>query len=659
MQSSPPQRAHSRPSSRVDTDYELDLDALGLDDSNTSSPVKPHVDRIASEDIEGPSDFTLNMEKWMRGGGTLGRGLARGGRGERTAVESFHESEINTRTSQDGRGSARGGLRGSPELKGEDERTASHHTPTTSPPRESVWDIRSDDHGEEQAHVSSDWDPYSSATPAPLAPTNNHFLQPTVEEYYSELTPQRLPLPPPQHSHIRNSTTPSTLRPDSCSPARRPSNNSPPVSNSKMSMSSTPGRPSSPTLSPIRSPIIHRSPPTRPPSSYTHPGPAPPSLDTTPQLHVLQAKCQQLSHLNAALQHALSEEQRLRREERSLHEQRMSYYAQREKDVEEMRAGAKERAEELKSELGEVRGRLREVDERSKVEARCLKQEVERIKGEGEEAVTKLRETLERERKGREDAEQTAGTLKVEVEAESRKRRDAEHTTKLLEQDFEAFKAANRTEAQAPAPKSPGSASSDLQVQLQTALADLSALRAAHATSQSLNQTLRADLEQVQLTHETSTLQLTAAHDRAVEQLTVDFEAKAHTLRLQQQDQQEPRLQELQQQTSALRTEHDRTADSLAQTSALLSTTQAQLETSLAVNNALDTRLAGKMRERDAYWRGKIAKLEKEREIMSRGLLKMWGREECGIAFEGEGQRFRYMFPAVKNRGKEVAGSGV
>jgi len=74
MQSSPPVRAWDRPSSPAGSQYSLDLGALGLEShDNESSPVAAQrVDRVLSEDIDGPSDFTLNMAAWMRGG-TMGK----------------------------------------------------------------------------------------------------------------------------------------------------------------------------------------------------------------------------------------------------------------------------------------------------------------------------------------------------------------------------------------------------------------------------------------------------------------------------------------------------------------------------------------------------------------------------------------------------------
>ena len=71
MQSSPPTRAWERPSSPARSQYSLDLGALDLDSDSDRSTPRQHVDRVFSEDIDGPSDFTLNMgnvdERWYAG----------------------------------------------------------------------------------------------------------------------------------------------------------------------------------------------------------------------------------------------------------------------------------------------------------------------------------------------------------------------------------------------------------------------------------------------------------------------------------------------------------------------------------------------------------------------------------------------------------------
>ena len=76
MASSPSRPSHSRSSPQADpaTDYSLNLDVLTPSKAHESSlmesmqAIGPAVDVVQSDDIEGPSDFTQNMEFWMRGG---------------------------------------------------------------------------------------------------------------------------------------------------------------------------------------------------------------------------------------------------------------------------------------------------------------------------------------------------------------------------------------------------------------------------------------------------------------------------------------------------------------------------------------------------------------------------------------------------------------
>ncbi|XP_014558845.1 hypothetical protein COCVIDRAFT_93441 [Bipolaris victoriae FI3] len=64
-----PQRSPSRPPSQDGSQYEMDLDALGLNSTFESTELEhshqPPVDRVDTSEIEGPEDFTMNMTYWM------------------------------------------------------------------------------------------------------------------------------------------------------------------------------------------------------------------------------------------------------------------------------------------------------------------------------------------------------------------------------------------------------------------------------------------------------------------------------------------------------------------------------------------------------------------------------------------------------------------
>ncbi|KAH4160204.1 hypothetical protein HBH43_176500 [Parastagonospora nodorum] len=64
-----PRRSPARRASKDGSEYEMDLDALGLNSTFESSELQasyePPVDRVDTSEIEGPEDFTMNMTYWM------------------------------------------------------------------------------------------------------------------------------------------------------------------------------------------------------------------------------------------------------------------------------------------------------------------------------------------------------------------------------------------------------------------------------------------------------------------------------------------------------------------------------------------------------------------------------------------------------------------
>jgi hypothetical protein len=58
-----------RDGSHDGSQYEMDLDALGLnstfDSTRFEGSLNPPIDRIETSEVEGPEDFTMNMTYWM------------------------------------------------------------------------------------------------------------------------------------------------------------------------------------------------------------------------------------------------------------------------------------------------------------------------------------------------------------------------------------------------------------------------------------------------------------------------------------------------------------------------------------------------------------------------------------------------------------------
>ncbi|KAG8627931.1 hypothetical protein KVT40_003804 [Elsinoe batatas] len=207
MDSSPPLPAHhslSHPSSPArsahndaQSDYSLDLGALTKDSFSAppSPPVMRKVDEVRSEDIDGPSDFTLHMEEWMRGTrkgrskGTLGRGTQRNpfGTMKKGTVKSMFAQSPDSQIEEEDEVIPQQAVREC------DLPVRQRQVDTTVPDSSLFLDDRA-----------------GSATPrlstnSSMLDTNveqawmkgRQFLQPTVEDYNSELTPGRPLSAPP------------------------------------------------------------------------------------------------------------------------------------------------------------------------------------------------------------------------------------------------------------------------------------------------------------------------------------------------------------------------------------------------------------------------------------------------------------------------------
>ncbi|KAL8961698.1 MAG: hypothetical protein Q9193_001782 [Seirophora villosa] len=71
------------------------------------------------------------------------------------------------------------------------------------------------------------------------------------------------------------------------------------------------------------------------------------------------------------------------------------------------------------------------------------------------------------------------------------------------------------------------------------------------------------------------------------------------------------------------------------------------------INREMDEKTQKMIEDREREWRRRIKVMFKERETMSKALMTAWGRDECGVAKEGEKQRYRYKF--IDKEGKLLA----
>lgn len=658
MPSSPPRQWDGLPQSPAKSEYSIDLAGLEGDGSDSEEVALPqqHIDRVLSEEIGGPSDFTLNLEAWMRGN-TLKKH-------QKPFMKDVGVGEDMLTPRKD-----------------VEEDLTSHHTPSATPPKESVFD--KSDQPVAGNELSSEWDPYTEAATPYRASSGNsgqHLLQPTVEDYHSEFTPARLQ---------------STQASQRISQHDAVSESSPPKS-----QASTPGRPSSDTISPVRSLVLRRS---RPSSSHTQQT----SLDQ--EMQSLREKCRQLEILNLSLSTAVEEERRLRSNAATAHETGMQEAARREKDLVNMKDKAYKHKEEFRREFSDMKERLQKYEKqhsegRDGIERlkRDYEGEIKRIRDESEQETAELNQEiraleqdLELARKGRDDAESTAEQLQAELQ-EYKDEPDAEldrmrrslrddgglqvRLTELEEElknaraDNEKLKAAkDASEARI------GTARSEISVLKQTQHKEISRLTTDHRRAVSLVEDLqmklkdvRRQLKEQQARHEAEDktrepvdgAMPSSEHDREqnaaeLRRLRSELETKQATLneaileRDAARDSLEARVSSQQQQSdqAALNDatlERDAAQDSLKATKSEHEATKSELvklKTELSdlqiMNSAVDGRLSDAIRKREAYWRQRLENAEKERKFMAKALMRMWGREEVGVE---DPQMYAYMF---------------
>ena len=660
MESSPPTRAWERPGSPTnESQWSLDLNALDPH-SGTSTPLpKQHVDRIFSEDIDGPSDFTENMEAWIRGGtgrtparGTLNgttRGTIKGARPELGSVFEQPEGQQEDSGQEEGVDDAR---TEHGELPDDGEaRSASHHTPAHSPQRSHDQDEHLKDEQPPQEHdeASSDWDPYqNNSTPQP--PAHKQFLQPTVEDYHSELTPAR-PLSHKQQSPPQE-------------PASDPHQDQQ-EDKSFTSEQDTEGRPSSPTLSPVRSPVTQRA--------VSRNTPPTEDLNLLHQLQELQAKCQQLEHLNAALGDALSKERQQRQDDHAAHERELDEADRREKDLNEMKEAAFRDKDGFRKEFSAMQQKLLAYEAGSDATISELKQqigglqrqqdglyeEVESERTEHEQELRALEQDLELARRGREDAEEAA---KVHQEEAKELRESHQADMARLESQLQQAEMARQGATE----------------QLKASTRERDVARAdAYEKAQALS-SLQAELETLKQSHEDNTKRIENEHIRAVEvasalqtqlkqlrqQLT--DEQTAHDAETKgQQDKHRDAILATSAESEGLRNEleaaqsrlnsmvidRDSTQDELTEAHAEIASLKQQLTDlradNVEVNAALDARISESIRKRESHWQLKLAEeradWEKERQLMARSLLRQWGREEVGAMQPEQGYEYKFV----------------
>ncbi|KAI5364682.1 hypothetical protein Slin15195_G042210 [Septoria linicola] len=632
MQSSPPVRAWTQPrrDSQPESEYSLDLAALDLDgpdDTDTRIP-EPKVDRIFSEDIDGPSDFTQNMDAWMRGG-TMGRGTSKKKKSAGTPAqtilernEELKEQEVQThdflKVPQNGDDDAEGDI------------TESHHTPDNSPPKISVLANSQFEEG-----FSSEWHTDGEGSP-PVPPNHKQFLQPTVEDYYSELSPARQAL---QQSTRGRSLHNSVYSTQKHSPAKDGSR--------------SPGRASSPTLSPVRSPMLQR---TSTQGTYTRQTDHESRLEMEEQFKQLDAKCAQLEHLNEALGQALDEERRARKHEKSNHESHAAESARREQDLIEMKELAHRHNAEFRREFSQLKEQLLNQQKLTDLarsgedgkqqshdaEIEQLRKQLEIQQIEHDKQCKAFEQDLAAVRRGRDQAEKAASDLREELEAE----RD----------HYEAKRQRFQTELQQA--HDDEAAISELERELLQSKSEIENHKSAKIEADDQIKTVREQLAAAKRAHEddvsrtsnerTRAVELAAGLQRQLQELKQELldeqtahEAELERVRSQQNSSSSTSTQELeiirteleskQSELNMAVIERDEAQDTITSLTVERNSLQSKVKHMESVNAALDAKVSETIQKRERHWKAKLVESNREREIMARTLMHQWGRQEAGV----------------------------
>lgn len=643
MQSSPPARDLERPPSAMDSEYSLDLGALDMDTVSDMELPKQKVDRIFSEDIDGPSDFTQNMELWMRGGTASRKGTLKGKKHSSAVIQDIREEELHD-VQEDHTDHAQ--LAKAAEF--EDSGAEGKHETVDSPNRTSNFEQEGDHTRLDQF---SEWNAYGSAsTPAP--PIHRDFLQPTVEECHQELTPAR-------HLSERSARGRKHETPQS-------------MTKGTWQQSAPGGKASSPTLSATRSPVMYRT-TTNQTSNTDYQEESRQELEQ--QMKQMQANFQRMEQLNEALGSALEEERRMRKQDQTTHDAQLTEAEQRQQDLDDMKEAVYNQQTDFRREFAQLKENLRQQEEQARSvrlgsagaehaipsEIQRLREQLELQKLEHNERIRVLQQDLELAWRGKAHAEETCRIYREEIEAQRRT-----HEAQMARIRAEMQQAQSRQNAGVLEERLVEHASAESK-QLQTALKEV------EPPSTSLSD----QPGNIKKTHSEEIARVSTDRTRAVELATdlqrqlqdirhqlkteqAAHEAELEALRRSQESSRSVSTQELELVRTELNTkrtelneairERDTAWDRLKSRDSVEQKLQEELDDIIAVNATLDARVTEKMHQRDEYWRSKLEEANRERRLMARALMQQWGREEVGV---GSPQLYAYKYLKKQSPGPQ------
>jgi hypothetical protein len=648
LPSSPPVRAWKPQVSVADSQYSVNLDGLDTDarsDDSTGIP-HPEVERIFSEDIDGPSDFTQNMGDWLRGG-TLRKSTLHGLKKQMDSMAKARHNQLadHEHHSQDAEnvdGNVKELSEHNEDGGDDDGDNHSHHTPSDTPPRISV--------SQRTPVDSSEWEPHGiTSTPFPRPRPN--LLQPTVEDYFSEISPNRSisrpePLDPPLGSSFIK--TPQSIRID-------------PQRNTTHSRDSSP----SPSIQPDPSVQVEDDEEDEEDLDYH---------EENSIMNPLHNKYQQLEQFNDLLQSALNDERQLRSEDGLAHKSQMQEADRREENLREsirvLTLENEEQRQEYEGVKSQLQQRTNELDNMKSDKA-----------SDGQNGIARLQQVQKEMDLAASKHTEELQALRRDLEAARRKLHDASEDAETYRKELDDAREShedelNRLRLELQNAREEETATAELEQQLVVTKAEVAAATVAADEAQDELHQLQQQLSSAKQEHSEQLSQSKQERTRAVE-LATTFQQQIQDLRRQLREERESHDRDmkalrnhqsenitvsrqeadlLHQAQEAKITElneavldRDEARDALQraqldleQSRAELTTLQQTLADIQAVNATLDVRVAEASQRRENAWRDKFNELERERQVMAKALLHQWGREETGIQ---EPQLYAYKFP--------------
>lgn len=653
MDSSSPTR-EARRLSNPGSQYSLDLAALEVNSrSGASTPLpEQQTDHVLSEDIDGPSDFTVNLEAWMKGGS-----LRKQPKLKSLKEESMQESAPHAQTEP-----GRSDHESIPKAESHRKHPLDEAYSTECSHNGYIMERSSDQH----LNAEGQQTPQSAV---------GHFPHPMAEDRCNPVGPKYVAATHASESRGHHKPNPASTH---SSPAHQ---SEPPPASHHFSL---PGPHEHSEMTP--------RPAQRRQSSQLE------NSKIEEQFEELRAQCHRLQRLHDTLSNALEDERSARRVDVATHQAPLALATKHELDLAELKTLAHAQKEDLKHEFKDLKMRLQQHEDSACAQQRfaecprCaqddeltkLKEHIERQAQEHGREMRNSEQEVELARRGRDNAEETAKAYREQLE-ESRGVHGAEVTrleselnrTGKLSEDVlnlgeQLGKAKQEKKEALDARKAAEEEASRLRAELsvikQSSQEEATRLIKfnEHATElvadlQTQVDALQQKLEAQQATHVAELRASTAVttskpnHDlqTTLNDAILDRDAALDELKALQDDKQRPKTQarsrgpgsdDTQSLLNNAILQRESANDTIQSLQAELEALKLELVDLNHTNSAFDVRISMALKKREKFWRNELKKSAEERRVMARTLLRQWAREEVGIEKDGM-QVYEFMFP--------------